>query len=175
MFIKGEKVALRAVEMKDADILYQWENDMDLWHISNTKIPFSKFTIEQYVMNGGQDIYTARQLRLMIDLTQKSTTIGTIDLFDFDPSNRRAGVGIMIRKEYREQGYASECLDLLIKYCFSTLNLHQLYCNILENNEASIKLFESKKFIISGKKIDWISTNDGWASELILQLINTVN
>ncbi|MEA3503579.1 MAG: GNAT family N-acetyltransferase [Bacteroidota bacterium] len=172
MFIKGENIALRALDLNDAELLYQWENDMELWHLGNTQVPFSKFTLEQYVMNGGQDIYTAKQLRLMIDFTKQDISIGTIDLFDFDPFNQRAGIGIMIRKEFRKQGLAGESLDLLIEYCFDTLKLHQLYCNILEENTESIKLFQSRNFNITGKKKDWVYKNNQWITEFSLQLIN---
>ena len=89
--IKGDKIFLRAMELSDAELMYQWENDMSIWHLSNTLTPFSKFTLEQYVMNAHQDIYTTKQLRLMIDLISERETIGSIDLFEFDPGHRRAG------------------------------------------------------------------------------------
>jgi len=173
--IKGDNILLRAMELRDAELLYQWENDMSIWHLSNTLTPFSKFTLEQYVMNAHQDIYTIKQLRLMIDLADGHETIGSIDLFDFDPSHRRAGIGILILKDFRGKGYASEALDLIINYGFNTLKLHQVFCNIGIGNVESQNLFKKKDFNISAVKKEWNHTINGWEDELFLQLINEQN
>ena len=66
--MNGSKVSLRALEPDDVEILYKWENDRSIWHLSNNITPLSRFTLEQYVLSAGQDIYTTRQVRMMIDL-----------------------------------------------------------------------------------------------------------
>lgn len=173
--MKGNKVILRALEPEDIEILYRWENDMSIWHLSTTIAPLSKFTLEQYVLNSNQDIYTSHQVRLMIDLIKPedgTRTIGSIDLFDFEPTHQRAGVGILILKEFRGQGLASEALDLLIDYAFDTLQLHQLYCNIMPENLESIKLFTSRNFILAGTKKEWNRIRNTWQDECLFQLIH---
>ncbi|NJK96422.1 MAG: GNAT family N-acetyltransferase [Bacteroidales bacterium] len=108
----------------------------------------------------------------MIETIKPKSIVGTIDLFDFDPFHSRAGIGILIGNyDKRRNGYASEALDLLIEYCFTTLNLHQVYCNIGESNTASIRLFLSKNFLQCGERKEWINTSIGWQSELSFQLI----
>lgn len=167
-------LTLRALEPSDIDLLYKWENDTSVWHLSNTLTPFSRFALEQYVMNAGEDIYASKQLRLMIDLIaeEKVSTIGCVDLFDFDPVNMRAGVGIMITKDERGKGYASEALSLIIDYAFERLRLHQLYSNVLLDNKASLELFKKKHFKQIGVKKEWIRVNNSWMDEYLLQLIN---
>lgn len=174
--LKGENIELRALEPGDVDLLYEWENDGELWHLSNTVAPFSKFTLEQYVLSAGQDIYSSRQLRLMIDRLsgKERKTVGSIDLFDFDPSNRRAGLGIMIVKEERKQGFASEALEILMEYCFEVLHLHQLYCNISEGNDASMALFKKAGFAVVGVKKDWLHIRDSWIDEILLQKVKAL-
>jgi len=165
-------VRLRALEPEDLKILYQWENDVSIWHLSNTLMPFSRYTLRQYIKNARLDIYEAKQLRLVIELVESSRPVGAIDLFDFDPSHLRAGVGILIsNKEDRRQGYASEALQILIEYSFSVLKLKQLYCNITEDNQDSIKLFIRHGFVITGQKKEWIKSGDSWLTEYFLQLI----
>ncbi|MCD4731440.1 MAG: GNAT family N-acetyltransferase [Bacteroidales bacterium] len=173
--LEGKKLKLRALEPSDIDLLYEWENNEKLWYLSNTITPFSRFTLEQYILNSHQDIYTTKQLRLMIDKknSNQNVTIGSIDLFDFDPSNKRAGIGILISDNERNKGYASEALELLISYCFSTLQLHQIYCNISADNQVSLQLFKKHNFSSVGLKKEWIFVNNKWVDEFILQLINT--
>lgn len=170
--IKGSTVSLRALEPDDIDLLFAWENDQDLWRVSNTQAPFSRFAIEQYVLSASNDLYANKELRLIINLNEARLAVGTLDLFDFDPMHQRAGVGIMILKSHRAMGYASEALTLLIDHCFRQLGLHQLYCTISEENETSIGLFRKHGFELTGKRLDWVRYNGKWINELMFQLIN---
>jgi len=170
--LESDKIKLRAPEPDDTDILYEWENDPEIWLVSNTFTPFSKYFLGKYIRNSHHDIYHEKQLRLMIELKENEKPIGTIDIFDFDPYHSRAGVGILISsKEDRNKGYASETLKLIINYLSEVLSLHQIYCNIPENNEASLKLFKDNGFKIVGEKKEWLKTSEGWISEYLLQLL----
>ena len=173
--LTGKNIKLRALEPGDVDILYAWENDTSIWDVSNTIAPFSRFQLEEYVLNTQSDIFAAKQLRLMVDLLVPiagENAVGTIDLFDFDPLHRRAGVGILIREPYRDKGHASEAMNLFIRYAFGTLHLHQLYCNISPDNVTSLNLFEKLGFVKCGVKKDWIHDGKGWQEEWMFQLIN---
>ncbi|RLD82600.1 MAG: GNAT family N-acetyltransferase [Bacteroidetes bacterium] len=173
--MRSEHLQLRALEPNDIDILYQWENDTNIWHLSDTITPFSRFALEQYILNAGDDIFTARQLRMMIDLHKEEPvkTIGCVDIFDFDPVNLRAGIGIMIIEPERGKGYAAESLDLILDYAFNLLRLHQLYSNVIASNKASLELFKKKQFSVIGVKKEWLRSGNSWSDEYILQLINT--
>ena len=167
--LKGEQIYLRTLEPADADIILKWENNPDNWRVSNTLVPFSRKLIEDYVRSA-QDIYSIKQLRFIICLLENDKEIGAIDLFDFDPYHHKVGLGILIAElEDRRNGYAKEAVLLIKEYCFNHLNLHQVYCNILSKNKASIDLFEKSGFAICGTKKDWIKNKEGWLDELMLQ------
>lgn len=175
--LENEQVKLRAPELEDVDLLYAWENNMEVWRVSNTLSPFSKHSLMRYIQNYQLDIYQTKQLRLIIEAKDQSSLmnypVGIIDLFDYDPFHQRAGVGILIHNtEDRGKGYASEALQLLTKYAFEYLHVHQLFCNIADNNEPSLKLFSRHEFEIIGLKKDWIRTKNGWLGEYTLQKIN---
>ncbi len=171
--MKYEKIKLRALEPEDLELLYDWENNDSYWIISNTFTPFSRYTLKRYLKNSHKNIYETGQLRLMIDLIAEKKTIGSIDIFDFDSFHKRAGIGILIADEdSRRKGYATMALKCLINYCFKTLQLHQLYCNILANNCESIELFKKIGFVQCGLKKDWIKTAEGYLDEHLFQLIN---
>jgi diamine N-acetyltransferase len=171
--LKGKQVYLRALEPEDLDFIHEIENDEHIWKISSTKTPYSKYLIKQYLEHAHKDIYEVKQLRLVI-ATYNDIAIGMIDIFDFDFSNKRAGIGILIKAiENRRHGYGAEALQLLANYCFKHLHLHQLYCNISEDNEASIKLFTNQGFTKGGLKKDWNLVNGNYKNEYLFQLINT--
>lgn len=171
--MKYKDIKLRALEPEDLELLYNWENNLSYWIISSTVSPFSKYTLKRYVENSHKSIYETGQLRLMIDHIPDKVSIGTIDIFDFDAFHLRAGLGILIaNEEYRRKGYATMALTCLVDYCFKTLQLHQLYCNIVANNYESIDLFKKTGFVETGVKKDWIKTSDGYIDEHMFQLIN---
>ncbi|NHN25110.1 GNAT family N-acetyltransferase [Flavobacterium jejuense] len=171
--LKGKNIYLRALEPEDLEFVYVVENDEEIWEVSNTQTPYSKFLIRQYLENAQQDIYEAKQLRLAICLGSSNATIGLIDLFDFDPKNNRAGIGILIqKKEDRTKGIGTEALDLLIQYAFNQLQLHQLYANIGVENKHSLQLFSKFGFQEIGIKKDWNKINGNYQDEYLVQLIN---
>ncbi len=169
--LKGENIYLRALEPEDLDFVHEVENDESIWELSNTQTPFSKYLIKQYIENAHKDIYEVKQLRLVIS-SYKDKPLGMIDVFDFDFKNKRAGIGILLKEvKDRGKGYGVEALQLLINYCFTRLDLHQLYCNISEDNNASIKLFEKQGFLEIGLKKDWNYSHDSFKNEYLFQLI----
>lgn len=170
---KQENISLRAPELEDVDFLYKMENDHCLWHLSNTLTPFSRFDFEQFVLLSEKDIFMTKQARFVIvnDKVEKSV-VGAVDLFDFEPQHKRAGVGILLVAEERKKGVAGIAIDLIIEYAFGVLGLHQLYCNIEVTNTDSFKLFEKKGFKLAGIKKEWNLRNGVWVDEHLLQLIN---
>lgn len=173
MFCKTDRISLRQVEPSDAQLIYQWENDTSNWQVSDTITPLSQYQIEQFILNA-EDIFTSKQLRLMIDYHEFDTkiTIGAIDLYDYDPRHRRAGIGILIDEAYRNRGFALEALGLLEKYSFEVLRLHQLYCFVSEYNTSSIALFSRRAFELTGKRKEWILQEGKWIDQLQYQLIS---
>ncbi|MDL2297356.1 GNAT family N-acetyltransferase, partial [Bacteroidales bacterium OttesenSCG-928-E04] len=150
---------------------YKWENDPEVWTISNTQTPYSKYMLKKFIDASLQDIYSAKQLRLMMDDVATGKTVGVIDLFDFDPFHLRVGVGILIDKDSRKKGFAKEGIKLIKNYCFDVLQVEQIYCNIMDDNDVSLALFLNEDFIVSGNKKRWIRVKDGFKDEMILQCL----
>ncbi|NNE77666.1 MAG: GNAT family N-acetyltransferase [Pricia sp.] len=171
--LKGNKVWLRALEPEDLDFLYQLENSPEVWEISSTITPYSRHVLRQYLDNAHRDIYDVKQLRLCI-CDSRDKAIGLIDLFDFDPKNHRAGIGIVIlEQKNRNQGAGAEAIALLVEYAFSVLALRQIYANVIDRNAASIHLFKKMGFEEVGLKKDWIFSDGNYKNEILFQKLNT--
>ncbi len=172
--MQNTRIRLRAVEPADIDFIYRLENDVDNMLTTEHFELVSRYAIEQYVLSLGQDLNASGQMRLVIESndTPEKKTIGCIELFEADALHSRAGIGIYIVAEEQKKGYASAALGTMIEYCFGILGLHQLFCNIGEDNKASMKLFTKHGFQIIGLKKDWRYSNKSWKHEYMLQLIN---
>ncbi|MFK7812298.1 MAG: GNAT family N-acetyltransferase [Maribacter sp.] len=169
--LKGDKIYLRALEPEDLQFLYELENDTSIWEISGTTTPYSKHVLQLYLDNVHRDIYEVKQLRLCVcDL--EDTIVGLVDLFDYDPKNNRAGLGILIKNlNKRNQGTGSQAIILLLEYAFSVLNIHQIFANVAEDNKASIHVFEKLGFEKVGLKKDWILVDGSYKNEILYQKI----
>ena len=171
MSLSGEKIILRALEPEDLNFLYQIENNESFWEVSHTQVPFSKYILKRYLENAHLDIYESKQLRLLIEEKSTRKQIGMIDLFDYNPQHKRAGIGILIHPDFEKNGFASEALSIIINYSFSHLQMHQLYANITSDNIKSLALFNKYNFIKTGVKKDWILSEGKFKDEVLFQLI----
>lgn len=170
MFTQNENIIIRAAEPNDAQLIYNWENNQEIWRVSETYMPYSMYQIEQFLFNN--DLFSNRQIRFIIEITKDTIPIGCIDIYDFDPIHFRAGIGILIQKEYRKQGLAKESLQLLLDYCFNILMLKQVYCLIDALNHDSLNLFKNVGFEQCGYRKEWIRTPNGFIDEIEFQYIN---
>lgn len=99
-------------------------------------------------------------------------TIGTVDLFEYDPLHGRAGLGILIYDPRdRRLGYARDAVETLCEYARNRLRMHQLWCCIGEGNTASRMLFRELGFREVGTKRDWLWSPEGYQNEILLQKI----
>lgn len=160
------------MEPEDLELLYEWENNEENWRQSSTLVPYSRYTLKRYIATSHKNIFETGQLRLMIELLPEKRTVGTIDLFDFDHFHRRAGVGILIGDTGdRNKGIGSAAVKALIRYAGETLGMHQLWCNILEGNEESMRLFQRHGFNLCGTRSEWVLLGDKYLTEYQFQLI----
>lgn len=172
-YLESDRLRLRAPEPEDVDCLLAWENDPGVWLLSGSLAPFSRRQICDFVAEG-TDIYESKQMRLMIDRKLSPPhSIGTLDLFEFDPFHQRAGVGILIGDlAFRRQGLAFEALTLLADYAFSYLGLHQLHAEIPAGNEPSLRLFRQAGYEPAGIRRQWLRTDRQWVDVHLFQLFH---
>ena len=168
--LKSNKIKLRAVEPEDLDLMYLIENDTELWRLGQTTVPFSHYALKQYIAETTNDFFHDRQLRLVIEKAD-GTSVGFVDLQNYNPQHHRAEVGIVIVPEQQRQGLATEALRLLAGYVSVHLGIHQLYALVPEGNKASMALFEKCGYKKTATLQDWLNSPTGWQSVVVFQKI----
>lgn len=196
---RGE-VRLRALEPEDVDRLYIWENDRDMWPFGGTRAPLSRHQLWEYATNYDANPFAAGQLRLIIEhatapdnaLPQNSQSsqssqsshnsqnsqnshsspipCGVIDLYDIDPVNSRAMVGIMVAPQWRSRGIATRALELVGEYCRDILGLATIASEVASDNLPSIRLFGGKAgYRQVGERPSWYRRRERFVSALLFQ------
>lgn len=196
---RGE-VRLRALEPEDVDRLYIWENDRDMWPFGGTSAPLSRHQLWEYATNYDANPFAAGQLRLIIEhatapdnaLPQNSQSsqssqsshnsqnsqnsqsslipCGIIDLYDIDPVNSRAMVGIMVAPQWRSRGIATRALELVGEYCRDILGLATIASEVASDNLPSIRLFGGKAgYRQVGERPSWYRRRERFVSALLFQ------
>ena len=163
-------IKLRAIEPEDLDLLYRIENDMELWNVGTTNVPYSRYLLHDYVANAKNDIYTDRQVRMMVE-NYEGQIVGVVDLVSFDPANCRAEIGLIILNSYRCQGYGTAVLNQILDYALRILHLHQLYAYIDIDNYSSLQLFKKAGFVVVSEIKDWLYDGAKFHDSMLVQYV----
>ena len=147
--LKGDRIYLSPINTEDVEQYTQWLNDLDVTiSLGNPGVIYGiekeREAIEQMI-KGGTDfaIVTHDEDRL----------IGNCGLFSITERNRKATMGIMIGdKNYWDQGYGREAIELLLNYGFNILNLHNIMLSVYSFNKRAIKCYLTIGFKEIGKR-----------------------
>lgn len=169
--LSGKNITLRSPEPSDLDFLYLSENDTDIWDYGSTRAPLSRHQLWQYIDSYDGDIFSQRQLRMVIVENATGQAVGAVDIYDFDARDSRGNVGIFITEDSRRKGYATEALDLIAVYARETLAMHQLAAWVSVDNAASIALFKRCGYKSKACLRSWIKRGRTYSDVLVFQLL----
>ena len=97
--------------------------------------------------------------------------VGCVELYNYDPINRRAAVGIVVSNEYRHKGFGSAMVQALTDFCKANTSLHQVYADIAATNAPSIHIFQKAGYQHCATLHDWVIRSDNFIDTLRYQLI----
>lgn len=145
MNIQGKNVLLRAISMKDADLLMKLINDAETEKmLGGSSFPVSLEEQERWI---SAQIGKTDVLRCIVSLREDEEGLGTVILSDIDTKNGVAQVHIkMDNQRGRGKEYGSDALNAIVNYAFDEMRLNCIYAEVLEYNTISQKLFEKCGF-----------------------------
>ncbi len=146
MNILGEKILLRAIDIKDAEMLLDIINDPDTEKmLGGFSFPVSLENQKKWIseLNTKGDL-----LRCIIaDKKNESIGLGTIILSDIDYKNGTAQIHIKLASAAaRGKGFGTDAVNTMVNYAFNELRLNCIYAEVLEYNIPSQKLFRKCEF-----------------------------
>lgn len=164
-------IRLRAPEPADVDRMFIWENDSALWPYGSATAPLSHKCLSDYVAAYDGDIFSARQLRLVIELAEEGRAVGLLDITDFDPRDRHARIGIFVEPSQRRHGIALHALELAKRYARECPGIHSLQALVAADNEPSRRLFAAAGFNTCGRVRSFIRRGQSYCDIIIYQTL----
>lgn len=149
--LAGEMCYLSPCSAEDAEKWAAWENDLEV------TLPLGDEAYNVYALEKEQQliaevIQRQQHVFAIVDI-ETDETIGRGMLFDIDPVNRKAMLGIVIgEKACWGKGYGQEAVRLLLDYAFNLLNLNSVMLGTFAFNERAIHCYEQVGFKEIGRR-----------------------
>jgi len=148
VFLRGEHVYLRPLEMSDLERCQRWINDPDNRLTLVSYLPLNQIAEKEFIERCSKP---EKEIHLAIVLNEGDRHIGTAGIFNIRWKDRAAEFGLMIGEaDARGRGYGSEATALIIQYAFEQLNLNRFELWALAFNERAIKMYETAGFVKEG-------------------------
>lgn len=141
-------------------------NEPQVW--SNLSNPFEINEMEQEVWFQSQSLDPKKQY---FGINWDYELIGCCWYDEWDRTNSSCRVGIMINPVYHGNGYGYDVLDSFVEYLMNDMNIHRIWCLVLETNKASLGLFNKLGFVEEGIQREAIYRKGEWQNYIMLSKI----
>lgn len=145
------RLILKPHTMANAELMNAWTNDPELLYFDDDlPEPYRHSPMERthaFIQRNLKPSLENETLHWGIHLRDSDRMIGYCMAAFIDPYHRKCKFGMTIGdKSVWGQGYGREVVDRIVAFCFETLNMNRIQCEIYDFNERSIRLFESAGF-----------------------------
>lgn len=147
--LKGRRVALTPLMVRDVPILFRWINERDQVRFNG---PYRPVTEREHAA-WFEEIQKQRRDTVIfgIRLLSSGRLIGSCQLHSISPVHRSAELQIRIGEaKERGRGYGTEAVRLLLDFGFRDLNLHRIHLHVWATNEVALKMYERLGFVREG-------------------------
>ena len=142
--ISSNSIILRSLKNEDSDLYFKWINDKRLVELNSIFKPVSREKHNEWFQN----IVLRNDIKIF-SIVEKSANrlIGSCSLRKINETKSNAELQIRLgEKDFRNKGYGTEAVRLLVYYGFNKLELKQIYLYVFENNIRAIKAYEKNNF-----------------------------
>jgi len=158
--LSGRRVSLRPPAMADYEELTALVRRSRRFHRGFIAMPIkNRKQFADYVKRSP----AGDKFRFLICRNSDGAVVGSIGLFHIVRLSLQSGVvGYMVGAPFARQGFATEALQLVLRFAFKTLKLHRVEANIQPNNAASIALVKRLGFRCEGCSPRYLKIQGKW-------------
>lgn len=145
----GDRIYLSPRNSGDVELFTEWLNDFETTdYIGRSNALVTLEGEKKYLEDN-----SSPQATFVIVTLENDKMIGTVSLESIDSINRCATLGIFIGdKNYRNNGYGTEAIKMILEYGFNYLNLYNIKLDLMEFNERALKCYQKCGFKEYGRR-----------------------
>ncbi|MCF8241947.1 MAG: GNAT family N-acetyltransferase [Melioribacteraceae bacterium] len=133
MYLKSGDLILRQTNPGDEELINLIDDASELFPMSEVRLYPSPMPKE-----------------MIFRIEKDDQLLGEISLKNIKWYNRKAEIGIILKKEFYGKGFGTNALKSIMDYAFNKMNFYRLEAEVLEFNVGSIKLLEKLGFVKEG-------------------------
>lgn len=142
--MKGKRVELRSVEREDYRLLHEWQNDAEVAHWMDYRVPFSLRDIEE-------DQERARKEGKPFIIEFEGRAVGKCGLNQFRWEARVCAMYVYIGdKSLWGQGLGRDAVMALLAVAFDELGMERVELTLLAENKRALKAYQASGFVLEG-------------------------
>lgn len=166
----GERIYLspRNTEDEVAEKFTEWLNDFETTdYVGQSGRLMTLEAEKEYLIQNNN-----KNFNFLIVTLDKDKFIGTVGLENYNAINRTATLGIFIGdKSYRNNGYGTEAIRLLLDYGFNYLNLNNIKLDLAGFNERALKCYKKCGFKECGRRRNCIFVNGKYYDTISMDIL----
>jgi RimJ/RimL family protein N-acetyltransferase len=178
----GSKVVLEEVAPKSIEQLRLWRNDPNMrqWfreYKDITPDKQNKWYAERGNNSNPEHVYFQIMARQQCAPTDPASVgdrrlVGCCGLCYVDFRLRKAEFSIFVGPEHKGRGYGKEALKLMCDYGFKEMNLHKIWCEVYEGNQA-VGLYRALGFKDEGIARDNWFHNGKYGNSILMSVLES--
>ena len=164
----GDRIYLSPRNSQDIEQFTEWLNDFETTDYLGRSSQLITLEGERQFLEKD----STPEATFVIVTINDDKMIGTVSLEKIDWISRNATLGIFIGdKEYRNKGYGTEAIKLILEYGFKYLNLHSIRLDLLSINERAHKCYLKCGFKDTGCSREAIYVNGKYYDKLHMDIL----
>lgn len=170
---EGGKVRLRAIVPEDWMKFHENDQDSEAARSSDAiYFPRSEAGTRSWAEQRASSGADGDNMKFAIETLDREL-VGSINSHSCDARNGTFKYGIAIFRGYRRKGFASDAVNILLRYFFNELRYEKATAHVYAFNEGSIRLHERLGFQLEGKIRNMIYTNGQHHDEYIYGMLKS--
>ena len=148
--LETQRLILRKVRDSDVESLNNILSDPEVARFDYFYPVTSDVEVVKFIERYNTELKESVEITWGIISKESNKLIGICCLGDFDDRARRAEIGYDIVQTEWNKGYATEALEAIIDFGFTTMNLNRIEATITPGNDASVKVLKKCNLIQEG-------------------------
>ena len=164
----GDRIYLSPRSSEDAEKFTEWLNDFETTdYIGRSGVLVTLEGEKKYLEEN-----SSPESVFVIVTLNNDKMIGTVGLHDVNYVNRTATLGIFIGdKEYRDKGYGTETIKMILEYGFKYMNLHNIKLDLMGFNTRALKCYEKCGFKEYGRRREAEFLNGKYYDQISMDIL----